>query len=65
MHELDYNQLKETLWDNEVALLNAYKNLKARCLSIEEQINHLEKQKDEVGERSTKVEKRLVELSLL
>lgn len=65
MHELDYNELTQNkeLWENEEALWNGYRSLKSRHLSINEQIEALEKHKKEIAEKCSVVGKQLINLS--
>jgi hypothetical protein len=65
MHELDYNELtkNKNLWENEEALLNGYRSLKYRCLSIDEQIKSLGKQKKEIADKCSVVGKQLIKVS--
>ena len=65
MHELDYNELTQNkdLWANEEALLNGYRSLKDRCLSIDVQIKSLEQQKKDIVEKCALVGKQLIKVS--
>ena len=62
MHIIDYNELKQSLWENEVALTNASKSLREQSHQIDKDFAALERRRLENDANRTEVDTQLTSL---